>query len=212
MSHRYCEHGTTRAHFYSVNGGPALTCPGPSPDPSYYEIENTALKAKVKELEQAVANMALASQSPAETVKIEKLIKARIENQRLRSQLEVMELRIKELEYDRASAVHQADDIVRTLNRQLEEQTAETFRAQKARDLNAVAAGRTRAAEAETGKWLEKAAQLKGQCDALQRFKAYVHQRLDEAGIPTHPDGEHSKAGCRVGDRLDIALAMRWKP
>lgn len=23
-------------------------------------------------------------------------------------------------------------------------------------------------------------------------------------GIPTHPDGEHSKAGCRIGDRLDI--------
>lgn len=41
----------------------------------------------------------------------------------------------------------------------------------------------------------------------LQAFKDYVHQRLDEAGIPTHPDGEHSKAGCRVGDRLDIALA-----
>lgn len=43
--------------------------------------------------------------------------------------------------------------------------------------------------------------------DALERFKAYVHQRLDEAGIPTHPDGEHSKAGCRIGDRLDLALA-----
>jgi hypothetical protein len=44
---------------------------------------------------------------------------------------------------------------------------------------------------------------------ALQRFKDYVHQRLDEAGIPTHPDGEHSKAGCRVGDRLDIVLGER---
>lgn len=41
----------------------------------------------------------------------------------------------------------------------------------------------------------------------LQAFKDYVHERLDEAGIPTHPDGEHSKAGCRIGDRLDIALA-----
>lgn len=41
----------------------------------------------------------------------------------------------------------------------------------------------------------------------LQAFKDYVHQRLDEAGIPTHPPGEHSDAGCRVGQRLDIAFA-----
>ena len=40
----------------------------------------------------------------------------------------------------------------------------------------------------------------------LERFKAYVHKRLDDAGIATHPDGPHSKEGCRVGDRLDIAL------
>ncbi len=40
----------------------------------------------------------------------------------------------------------------------------------------------------------------------LQAFKDYVHQRLDEAGIPTHPEGPHSAAGCRVGDRLDLAL------
>jgi len=43
---------------------------------------------------------------------------------------------------------------------------------------------------------------------ALQAFKDYVHQRLDDAGIPTHPEGLHSAAGCRVGDRLDIALAQ----
>lgn len=50
---------------------------------------------------------------------------------------------------------------------------------------------------------------LEAEKAALQAFKDYVHQRLDEAGIPTHPDGEHSKAGCRVGDRLDLALAAR---
>lgn len=42
--------------------------------------------------------------------------------------------------------------------------------------------------------------------DKLQLFKDYVHRRLNDAGVPTHPDGEHSKAGCRIGDRLDIAL------
>lgn len=41
---------------------------------------------------------------------------------------------------------------------------------------------------------------------ALQAFKDYVHERLDAAGVPTHPEGKHSAAGCRVGDRLDIAL------
>jgi hypothetical protein len=44
--------------------------------------------------------------------------------------------------------------------------------------------------------------------DALQAFKAYTHQRLDGAGVPTHPDGPHSAEGCRVGDRFDILLAQ----
>lgn len=44
------------------------------------------------------------------------------------------------------------------------------------------------------------------QIAALQKFKDYVHKRLDDAGIPTHPDGEHSKHGCRIGDRLDMVL------
>ena len=47
------------------------------------------------------------------------------------------------------------------------------------------------------------------QIEALQAFKDYVHQRLDAASIPTHPEGEHSAAGCRVGDRLDIALGVK---
>lgn len=42
---------------------------------------------------------------------------------------------------------------------------------------------------------------------ALRRFKAYVHNRLDEVGVPTHPDGPHSAEGCRIGDRLDLILA-----
>lgn len=43
--------------------------------------------------------------------------------------------------------------------------------------------------------------------DKLQAFKDFVHGRLDAAGVPTHPDGPHSKEGCRVGDRLDLVLA-----
>lgn len=50
------------------------------------------------------------------------------------------------------------------------------------------------------------AGQTKQQIDALQKFKDYVHKRLDDAGIEKEPNGEHSKAGCRIGDRLDIVL------
>jgi hypothetical protein len=38
----------------------------------------------------------------------------------------------------------------------------------------------------------------------LQAFKDYVHSRLDGMGIEKEPNGEHSNAGCRIGDRLDI--------
>ena len=44
---------------------------------------------------------------------------------------------------------------------------------------------------------------------ALAAFKAYCHERMDGAGIPTHPDGEHSAAGCRIGDRFDILIGQR---
>lgn len=40
----------------------------------------------------------------------------------------------------------------------------------------------------------------------LAKFKAYVHQRLDEAGIPADPDSPHKADGCRIGGRLDIVL------
>lgn len=38
----------------------------------------------------------------------------------------------------------------------------------------------------------------------LEAFKKWVHDYLDGMGIPTHPDGPHSKEGCRIGDRMDI--------
>lgn len=52
-------------------------------------------------------------------------------------------------------------------------------------------------------------AALEAEISAARRFKNYVHARLDAAGIPTHPDGPHSAEGCRIGDRLDIALRQR---
>jgi hypothetical protein len=50
---------------------------------------------------------------------------------------------------------------------------------------------------------------LRAERDALQRFKDFVHRRLDTAGVPTHPDGPHSKEGCRIGDRLDLVVGER---
>ena len=35
------------------------------------------------------------------------------------------------------------------------------------------------------------------------RFKAYVHKRLDDGNVPTDPDSPHKAEGCRVGGRLD---------
>lgn len=50
---------------------------------------------------------------------------------------------------------------------------------------------------------------LEAERDALAAFKSFVHRRLDSAGVPTHPDGLHSKEGCRIGDRLDVVIGER---
>jgi hypothetical protein len=42
--------------------------------------------------------------------------------------------------------------------------------------------------------------------DALEAFKAYVHKRLDDAGVPKDPESPHKAAGCRIGGRLDHVL------
>jgi hypothetical protein len=47
--------------------------------------------------------------------------------------------------------------------------------------------------------------------EKLRKFKEYTHKRLDDAGIEKEPNGEHSKAGCRIGDRLDIVLGKNWE-
>jgi len=43
--------------------------------------------------------------------------------------------------------------------------------------------------------------------DALARFKAYVHKRLDDAGVPVDPPSPHREKGCRIGGRLDWLLS-----
>lgn len=43
--------------------------------------------------------------------------------------------------------------------------------------------------------------------DRLEKFKQWVHSYLDARGVPAHPDGPHSKEGCRIGDRMDLVFA-----
>lgn len=43
--------------------------------------------------------------------------------------------------------------------------------------------------------------------DKLAAFKAYVHKRLDDQGVPVDPDSPHKAEGCRIGGRLDWLFA-----
>ena len=45
--------------------------------------------------------------------------------------------------------------------------------------------------------------------DKLLAFKAYVHKRLDDAGVPADPESPHKAAGCRIGGRLDELIRER---
>lgn len=53
------------------------------------------------------------------------------------------------------------------------------------------------------------AEQMRAERDKLQKFKDYVHGRLDAAGVPTDPESPHRAEGCRIGGRLDYVLMHR---
>lgn len=42
--------------------------------------------------------------------------------------------------------------------------------------------------------------------DHLQAFKTWVHNYLDNKGIPANPGGPHIAEGCRIGDRMDYVF------
>lgn len=48
---------------------------------------------------------------------------------------------------------------------------------------------------------------FRDKCDALQKFKDWVHAYLDAHGVPHHPPGVHGAEGCRIGDRMDYVFA-----
>jgi hypothetical protein len=47
--------------------------------------------------------------------------------------------------------------------------------------------------------------QAEAERDHLAKFKAYAHERLDGLEVPANPNpqGEHARAGCRIGERFD---------
>jgi hypothetical protein len=68
----------------------------------------------------------------------------------------------------------------------------------------------------EARHWMEQAKdmqatinQQKDQIEKLQKFKDYVHKRLDDMGILIDPDSPHKEKGCRIGGRLDIVQQQK---
>ena len=57
----------------------------------------------------------------------------------------------------------------------------------------------------------EELVRVTAERDKLQRFKDYVHGRLDRMGVPADPDSPHKAEGCRVGGRLDWVAARLMK-
>jgi len=53
----------------------------------------------------------------------------------------------------------------------------------------------------------DEIAKLQTKVAKLQRFKDWVHQYLDDRGVPHHPPGTHGAEGCRIGDRMDWLMA-----
>lgn len=70
--------------------------------------------------------------------------------------------------------------------------------------------------EIEAAPWLgDQRAQVRElyeRAQKLARFKAYVHERLDTAGVPADPEPEANEAhGCRVEGRLNFLVARAEK-
>jgi hypothetical protein len=57
-------------------------------------------------------------------------------------------------------------------------------------------------------------AEIEAQAAKLQAFKDFVHKTLDAMGVPAElPESEHTKAGCRIGGRLEwVAQQLRPTP
>lgn len=76
-------------------------------------------------------------------------------------------------------------------------------------DFDVIHADFARQLEREIAKAQAELAAVTAERDALQRFKEYVHQRLDDAGVPVDPDSPHKAAGCRIGGRMDVIIGER---
>jgi hypothetical protein len=64
----------------------------------------------------------------------------------------------------------------------------------------------------EADHWMEKAFEQSSKADKLQKFKDYVHDRLDKMEVPVDPESPHKAEGCRIGGRLDYVESKIQRP
>ena len=67
----------------------------------------------------------------------------------------------------------------------------------------------TAQAKRERDEWFAAKVNAEAERDKLAAFKAYVHSRLDAAGVTVDPESAHKAEGCRIGGRLDEVFAER---
>lgn len=110
--------------------------------------------------------------------------------------------------YEQIANLAKANAEVGILNVEIQARVGELEQALRQADtVNGELIRKLKAEEAANRDLLSKNMALVSRAEAAEQFKAYVHGRLDAAGIPTHPNGPHSKDGCRIGDRLDLIFS-----
>lgn len=64
--------------------------------------------------------------------------------------------------------------------------------------------------EDDVANYMDSEGTLEKERDVARKFKAYVHKRLDDAGVPSDPEPEHNAAhGCRIEGRLNHVFQGR---
>lgn len=63
--------------------------------------------------------------------------------------------------------------------------------------------------EERTAEVIAENIDLNMQLAKIAKFKKYVHDRLDAAGVPIDPASPHQAEGCRIGGRLDVLIGER---
>lgn len=126
--------------------------------------------------------------------------KKKLERDRIRFEAELAEVKkVLALAEER-----EEDPAVTALNVRAQKAEAELTEVRRERDdCKAVVAELQQTVHEHCDDWQTRA-------EKAEAFKAYVHKRLDDAGVPHDPEPEQTAAtGCRIEGRLDAVLATR---